>query len=240
MPVASCSEQPVTACAHLQGPSNLPNRRACSNARLLHRKQRTHKPFVDLSQHRCSRRRSTCSRALQSSESPGDEPVDIDQLAKRLSQEAEKARREEAQNDDLPGSLEGADLAAELTQRVKDTSGQSPAESSSPFGYEVSVYSLLAARPWSCARTLLCKAVEGIVCALHLVAYLQTAAREADILAEVGDGGFAAQEFELIEQIGQLSWVSIMAALQCCHKAEHTVATSDCCQAPAGCQQCVV
>ena len=36
---------------------------------------------------------------------------------------------------------------------------------------------------------------------------LQNAAREADILAEVGDGGFAAQEFELLEQIGQLSWV---------------------------------
>lgn len=38
---------------------------------------------------------------------------------------------------------------------------------------------------------------------------LQNAAREADILAEVGDGGFAAQEFELLEQIGQLSWVRI-------------------------------
>lgn len=38
---------------------------------------------------------------------------------------------------------------------------------------------------------------------------LETAAREADILAEVGDGGFAAQEFELLEQIGQLSWVRI-------------------------------
>lgn len=36
---------------------------------------------------------------------------------------------------------------------------------------------------------------------------LQTAAREAEILAEVGEGGFAAQEFELVEQIGQLSWV---------------------------------
>jgi hypothetical protein len=41
------------------------------------------------------------------------------------------------------------------------------------------------------------------------VCLLQNAAREADILAEVGDGGFAAQEFELLEQIGQLSWVRI-------------------------------
>ncbi len=41
---------------------------------------------------------------------------------------------------------------------------------------------------------------------------VQTAAREADILSEVGDGGFAAQEFELLEQIGQLSWVGTTAS----------------------------
>ena len=46
------------------------------------------------------------------------------------------------------------------------------------------------------------------ICPILIVcACLQTASREADILAEVGDGGFAAQEFELVEQIGQLSWV---------------------------------
>ena len=41
--------------------------------------------------------------------------------------------------------------------------------------------------------------------------WLQTADKETDILAEVGDGGFAAQEFELLEQIGQLSWVCMSA-----------------------------
>ena len=37
---------------------------------------------------------------------------------------------------------------------------------------------------------------------------MQNAAREAAVFDEVGEGGFAAQDFELVEQIGQLSWVS--------------------------------
>lgn len=42
---------------------------------------------------------------------------------------------------------------------------------------------------------------------------LQSDAREAAVLEEVGEGGFEAQEFELVEQIGQLSWVSHHASL---------------------------
>ena len=44
---------------------------------------------------------------------------------------------------------------------------------------------------------------------------LQSAAREAAVFDEVGEGGFAAQEFELVEQIGQLSWVSSRVMLPC-------------------------
>lgn len=42
---------------------------------------------------------------------------------------------------------------------------------------------------------------------LHKGILLQSKLQEAAVLAEVGSGGFSMQEFELIQQLGRLSWV---------------------------------
>ncbi len=120
--------------AHRQAPSCLPTRRAWNTRQFPQSQQRLRRwggaP--------CERRSRTCRQALESPEGSGDEPVDIDQLAKRLSQEAEKVRQQQSQDSEPGSSNEGEDLAAELAQTVRDTAAQRPAEGSSPFGYEVS------------------------------------------------------------------------------------------------------
>ena len=40
---------------------------------------------------------------------------------------------------------------------------------------------------------------------------MQSKAREAAVLAEVGEGGFGAQDLELTQQFGALSWVRVCA-----------------------------
>ena len=40
---------------------------------------------------------------------------------------------------------------------------------------------------------------------------MQSKAREAAVLAEVGEGGFGAQDLELTQQLGALSWVRVCA-----------------------------
>lgn len=166
MTLAGVTETCVSCSSHRQVPT-----RHAWNARQLCRSQRRCRQWGGAPCTRCHRRLQTCRQALESPDGSGDEPVDIDQLAKRLSQEAEKVRQQQSRDSQTNESTEGEDLAAELAQTMRDAGAQRPAEASSPFGYE-------------------------------------NAAREADILAEVGDGGFAAQEFELLEQIGQLSWVT--------------------------------
>lgn len=199
MTLAGVTETCVSCSSHRQ----VPIRRAW-NTRQLCRIQRRCRQWGGAPCTRCHRRFRTCRQALESSEGSGDEPVDIDQLAKRLSQEAEKVRQQQSQDNQTTEPTEGEDLAAELAQTMRDAGAQRPAEVSSPFGYEVSSKIIsFAAMPLQPDRGLL------------YVCLLQNAAREADILAEVGEGGFAAQEFELLEQIGQLSWVRIY------HSASH-------------------
>ena len=78
------------------------------------------------------------SRAL--ADESRDEPVDIDQLAKRLSQEAERVRQQDLDWLDQPSaSASGDDFAASFAEAVRSTEdrGQGAAESASPFGFEV-------------------------------------------------------------------------------------------------------
>ena len=75
---------------------------------------------------------------MRSADDSRDEPVDIDQLAKRLSQEAEKVRQQEL--DQPSTSAAGTDdLAASFAEAVRNTEdrAQAPAEYTSPFGFEV-------------------------------------------------------------------------------------------------------
>ncbi|KAL3141611.1 hypothetical protein ABBQ32_004852 [Trebouxia sp. C0010 RCD-2024] len=167
MASAGVAETCALAGCHRQLPKCQPGRHALPNR--LPRRRAQH-PAVDTCKG-CRQRRQLCLQGLESPGPSGDEPVDIDQLARRLSQEAEKARQRESDDTVSEDTAEGGVLAAELAQAAREAGAQRPVESSSPFGYE-------------------------------------TAAREAEILAEVGEGGFAAQEFELVEQIGQLSWVT--------------------------------
>lgn len=86
---------------------------------------------------RC-RRAKLLSRAL--ADDARDEPVDIDQLAKRLSQEAERVRQQDLDWLDQPSvSASGDDFAASFAEAVRSTEdrGQATAESASPFGFEV-------------------------------------------------------------------------------------------------------
>lgn len=120
-----------------QLPNGSPGRHAW-NARLPQRRQqRTQHPAVDTCKG-CRRHRQLCLQALQSPGPSEDEPLDIDQLAKQLSQEAEKTRQRESQDTVSEDTTEGGDLAAELAQAAREAGAQRPVESSSPFGYEVS------------------------------------------------------------------------------------------------------
>lgn len=86
-------------------------------------------------------RTNTCNRAL--ADDSRDEPVDIDQLAKRLSQEAERVRQQDQQKLDEPSVTEsGDDFAASFAEAVRNTEdrAQTSAETSSPFGFEVSSF----------------------------------------------------------------------------------------------------
>lgn len=122
---------------HQQLPNGPPARHAW-NARLPQRRQqRTQHPAIDTCKG-CRRRHQLRLQALQSPGPSGDEPLDIDQLAKRLSQEAEKTRQRESEDTVSEDTTEGGDLAAELAQAAREAGAQRPVESSSPFGYEVS------------------------------------------------------------------------------------------------------
>lgn len=125
---------------HWPAPSGHPVRLAW-NTRHLRQSQQRSQQWGGARCKRCHRSK-TCRQALESPEGRDDEPVDIDQLAKRLSQEAEKVRQQQSRSTDAHEPTEGEDLAAELAQTVRDTEAQAqrstPAESSSPFGYEVS------------------------------------------------------------------------------------------------------
>lgn len=91
-------------------------------------------------------------------------PIDIDALARRLSQEAEKLRR---QQQEVSSSLDlgGQDLILGGPPPMQDDTA-SPA--SGFFGYEAKQ-------------------------------------AQADVLAEVGDGGFCVSEFELLTELGRIS-----------------------------------
>ena len=130
---AGVAETCALACCHRQLPKWQPARHAWNN-RLPRR--RAH-PAVDTCKG-CRQRRQLCLQALESPGPSGDEPVDIDQLARRLSQEAEKARQRESYDTVSEDTAEGGGLAAELAQAAREAGAQRPVESSSPFGYEVS------------------------------------------------------------------------------------------------------
>ena len=86
---------------------------------------------------RCRRARAF-NRAVRSADDADDEPVNIDQLAKRLGQEASARVRQQDQASTSSASTD--DLAAELDQFVRnkgDANAQAPADNSSPFGFEV-------------------------------------------------------------------------------------------------------
>ena len=124
------------ACLHRQLPNGQPARHAWNTRLSRLRQQRAQSP-VDTCKG-CRRRRELCLQALQSPGPSEDEPTDIDQLAKRLSQEAEKARQRESEDTVSEDITAGDDLAAELAQAAREAGAQRPVESSSPFGYEVS------------------------------------------------------------------------------------------------------
>ncbi len=95
-------------------------------------------------------------------------PVDIDALARRLSQEAEKLRR---QQQEVSSSLDLGDQELILggPPSVEDPSSVSSSTSQQGFfGYEAKQ-------------------------------------AQADVLAEVGDGGFCVSEFELLTELGRIS-----------------------------------
>jgi hypothetical protein len=133
MTLTGVTETCVSCSSHRQ----VPTRRAW-NTRQLCRSQRRCRQWGGAPCTRCHRRFQTCRQALESPEDSGDEPVDIDQLAKRLSQEAEKVRQQQSRDSQTTEPTEGEDLAAELAQTMRDAGAQRPAEVSSPFGYEVS------------------------------------------------------------------------------------------------------
>ena len=137
MALASSIDTCVPCSSHRQVPSCLPTRRAW-NTKLLGRKQQYLRQWGGAPCRRCQRQSQTCRHALKPPEGSDDEPVDIDQLAKRLSQEADKIRQQESRDSDTSDPTESVDLAAELARTVRDTGAQRPAEVSSPFGYEVS------------------------------------------------------------------------------------------------------
>lgn len=108
---------------------------------------------------RCRRVRAF-NRAVRSADQADDEPVNIDQLAKRLAQEA-SARRQQDQASTSSASTD--DLAAELDEVVRSTEeakAQATAEYSSPFGFEVQTGCLLV----SAHVKLLCRTVLTTVC----------------------------------------------------------------------------
>lgn len=124
-------------CSHRQL-SSQPARHAWNSRLPQRRQQPAHHSAVDTCKG-CRRSRQLCLQALQSPGPSGDEPLDIDQLAKRLSQEAEKTRQREREDTVSEDTTEGGDLAAELAQAAREAGAQRPVESSSPFGYEVSL-----------------------------------------------------------------------------------------------------
>lgn len=98
------------------------------------------------------------------------EKVDIDQLAKRLSEEAEKLRRREVEENGTESSSENNGLIShsEAKKQEDDLDEVGAKSETSPF------------RP-------------------------QVRDVEALLLADVGEGGFCADEFELIQQLGYLT-----------------------------------
>ena len=137
MALTTLAESYAPACPHPQLQAAQPARHGWNTRLLRQRHQRPQQSTVDICQS-CRRSPRVRTQAQQSPDIPGDEPLDIDQLAKRLGQEAEKARRRETDDSVSEDSTEGGDLAAELAQAARESGAQRPVESGSPFGYEVS------------------------------------------------------------------------------------------------------
>ena len=137
MGLAGIAEVCASVCPHRQLCNTQPTRHAWNTRLLRQGHQRPQHATVDVCKG-CRHRSRSAVRASESPEGPGDEPIDIDQLAKRLSQEAEKARQRESEDTMSEDSIEGGSLAAELAQAARESGAQRPVESASPFGYEVS------------------------------------------------------------------------------------------------------
>lgn len=137
MALAGIADVCASVCPHRQLSNTQPARHAWNTRLLRQSHQRPQQAAVDACKG-CRRRFRGAVQALDSPEGSADEPLDIDQLAKRLSQEAEKARQRQSEDTVSDDSIEGESLAAELAQAARESGAQRPVESGSPFGYEVS------------------------------------------------------------------------------------------------------
>lgn len=120
--------------------------------------------FISLSIKFPTQRRMSRCRARPFGNDDNDwheESIDIDQLAARLSAEAERLRRMQDEDDISPGD---------------DSIGSGPPS--------------IAADPLTLGRSPFGD---------------ESKSQEADILASIGDGGFSASEFELLQELGQIS-----------------------------------
>ena len=129
----------ASCCVHRQARHSLAVVKACKPPGWSHARKAVDSRSAHAAprKRRCRRTR-TLSRAVRPADDSRDEPVDIDQLAKRLSQEAEKVRQQEL--DQPSTSVSGTDdLAASFAEAVRNTEdrAQAPAEYTSPFGFEV-------------------------------------------------------------------------------------------------------
>lgn len=119
----------------------------------------------------------------------GGEPFDIDELARKLSAEAERLRREQggasssylAGEDDIvsPDLDERASSAASASSSGGGQGGTGSSDRGT-FGFEASSFPDQAAP-------------------------LGSKLDEAEVLASVGDGGFCSSEFELYQELGRIS-----------------------------------
>ncbi|KAK9820410.1 hypothetical protein WJX72_010028 [[Myrmecia] bisecta] len=118
------------------------------------------------------------------------EPVDIDELARRLSQEADKLRQ--AERSSGGSSLDSLDPLDQVDPQ--DLARAEEAISSRP---PPGPPQLPGSKVGSAAQARFGR---------------QSPQEEADILLTVGDGGFCAQEFEIQQQLGCLSFVTEAAS----------------------------
>jgi hypothetical protein len=112
--------------------------------------------------------------------SGNDQPVDIDALAARLAAEAARLQNE-ANQINLSGSEDEGNPLPDISFSFGASSGIDPngRPTSPPTNQDDDDF----VSPFG----------------------LETKAQEADVLSEVGDGGFSASEFELLQELGQIS-----------------------------------